>query len=176
VADSAPPAEIGEIAPLDPPRRNPDGVANEAADSAAQRELKGRVVRVADGDTLTIADRSGRQYRIRLVGIDAPELVQPFGPQSRQALSAATRDQTVRVLWRERDQFDRVLGDAYVGGQHVNREQVARGWAWRYLHARDPELAAAEHAARTDGVGLWSQASPTPPWEYRREQQDRTRR
>lgn len=136
-----------------------------------EQVLIGRVVRVADGDTLTVADNSGGRYKIRLAGIDAPELAQPFGRQSRDALSTAARDKAVHVRWRERDQFDRVLGTVYVGDVNINEQQVRDGWAWRYLHSRDAGLAAAERAARADRAGLWSSSQPEPPWEFRRREQ-----
>ncbi len=167
------PAEIGEVAPRDVSPTDPNLSANSTAE---QRELIGRVVRVADGDTLTIADSAGRQHNIRLVGIDAPELKQAFGKQSRQALSRMAMGKNARVLWTEKDQFGRTLGIVYVGDLNANAELVRNGWAWRYKHARSAELSAAESAARQERAGLWSDTNPIPPWDYRRQEQRNSRR
>lgn len=173
------PADVTPIAPRHETR--PFDASPALADPAAAAnklplELTGRVVRVADGDTLTVEDPSGKSYKVRLVGIDAPELKQPYGDASRAALFKQSRGKTVRVRWREEDQFGRLLGDVYLGEEHLNASQVRGGWAWKYLHARDAALAAAERAAREERLGLWSDANPTPPWEYRRAEQQRTAR
>lgn len=166
-------AELGESSP----RAAPPLDAKPSDGSAAQQnELVGRVIRVADGDTLTIADTAGRQYKIRFVGIDAPELKQPFGQQARQALSRLAMGKSARVLWSEKDQFDRTLGEIYIDDRHVNVDLVRSGWAWRYKYTRSEKLSTAESAARQERAGLWADASPTPPWEFRRQQQQRSPR
>jgi micrococcal nuclease len=151
--------------------QSPDAAAN-----ALSLELTGRVVRVGDGDTITVEDPSGRTWKVRLVGIDAPELTQPFGEHSREALFRMTRGKAVRVRWQEQDQFDRVLGEVYLGDQNVNEAQVRSGWAWKYLHAHSATLASAERAARSNKAGLWVHENPTPPWEFRRNEPRRERR
>jgi len=49
--------------------------------------LQGKVVGVADGDTITVLDATNTQHKIRMQGIDAPEKAQPFGQKSQQSLS-----------------------------------------------------------------------------------------
>lgn len=152
------------------------GQGAEAAANALSLELTGRVVRVGDGDTITVEDPSGKAWKVRLVGIDAPELAQPFGEHSRESLFRMTRGKTVRVRWQEQDQFDRVLGEVYLGDQNVNEAQVRAGCAWKYLHANSAALASAERAARASKAGLWAHENPTPPWEFRRNEPRRERR
>ena len=48
--------------------------------------LQGKVVKIADGDTVTVVDDSGKKHRIRLMGIDAPENNQSYGDVSTQGL------------------------------------------------------------------------------------------
>ena len=77
-------------------------------------EIVGRVVGIADGDTITVLDASKTQHRIRLAGIDAPERGQPGGQRSKESLSALVYNQPVRVESSKRDRFDRVVGKVWV--------------------------------------------------------------
>lgn len=129
-----------------------------------------QVATVHDGDTVTCIDETGRPQKIRLVGIDAPELDQPAGRESRQALSGKLSGGLVRVEDRGRDQHGRLLGTLWVGERNLNRELVADGWAWVFDgFAPDPALLDAESAARREHRGLWTAASPERPGDWRRE-------
>ena len=77
----------------------------------AQAEiLTGQVVKITDGDTLTVLDASRQQHRIRLTGIDAPEKRQAFGTVSRQHLAGLVFGHVVTVEWHKRDRYQRILG------------------------------------------------------------------
>jgi endonuclease YncB( thermonuclease family) len=128
----------------------------------------GRVVSIADGDTLKVLDNADRQHRIRLFGIDAPEKAQAFGKQSKKNLADKVFGETVRVEVVDIDRYGREVGRIYLGERFINLEQVRDGCAWRYTtYDRHHEFDAAEAEARTQRRGLWAAAHPTPPWEYR---------
>lgn len=128
-----------------------------------------RVEAVNDGDTVTCLDDQGRHVRIRLVGIDAPELDQPHGRDARAALARKLSGGVVRVEGDARDQHGRLLGTLHVDDRDLNREMVADGWAWAFGgFIDDDDLVAAEAAARTSRRGLWADADPTSPGEWRR--------
>lgn len=132
------------------------------------RVLFGRVVAVADGDTITVLDEKNQQHRVRLDAIDAPESRQDFGTQSRKHLSELVFGEPVRVEWKETDRYGRTLGRVFTGGMAVNLAMVRDGWAWHYKQFSDDEtLARAELDARARRVGLWKDPSPIPPWQYR---------
>lgn len=76
--------------------------------------LTGKVISVADGDTLTVLDHNKQQHKIRLAGIDAPEKTQPFGQRSKQSLSRLTFGKEVRVEWEKRDKYKRIVGKVMV--------------------------------------------------------------
>ena len=137
--------------------------------SALAARLTGRVVRVADGDTLTLLDGARVEHRIRLYGIDAPEQHQPFGARAKQALSTKVYGKTVEAENMSIDRYGRIVSKVYLDGRLINRELVAEGWAWDYVQF-DPkqEFAAAQAEARTARRGVWSDSHPTPPWEFRR--------
>jgi endonuclease YncB( thermonuclease family) len=138
------------------------------------RSMTARVTRVSDGDTLTVVDQRGREYRVRLTGIDAPELGQPFSQVSRSHLSRLVGAQPVRVTWEKMDRYDRLLAFVSRDGLNLNLAQVEAGLAWFY-RAYEQELPQAERRrfdrveaeARTARRGLWKDASPVPPWDYR---------
>lgn len=127
-----------------------------------------RVEAVNDGDTVTCIDAAGKQVRIRLVRIDAPELDQPMGREARAALATKLGGGVVRVEGESRDQHGRLLGTLLVGDRDVNREMVAEGWAWAFTgFAEDDDLVAAEAEARRARRGLWSDPQPMPPGRWR---------
>jgi len=93
-------------------------------------ELHGRVVAVADGDTITVLDSAKQQHRIRLAGIDAPEKGQPFADRSRKQLAKGIHGQDVIVEWHKRDRYGRLVGVVITFGHDLNREQIRAGMAW----------------------------------------------
>lgn len=142
--------------------------------SFADTVVRGRVVRIADGDTITVLDSEKHQHKIRLVGIDAPEKKQAFGQVSRQNLARLVFGKNVTVEVRKLDHYRRELGKVVVGDVDANLEQIKAGLAWHYKkYAREQpteERAAyseAERVARENHIGLWRDANPIPPWEFR---------
>ncbi|MFX1678657.1 thermonuclease family protein [Mitsuaria sp. CC2] len=143
--------------------------------TAGAATLRGEVVGLADGDTLTVLDNDRQQHRVRLVGIDAPEKRQAFGERSRQHLSALVFRQEVAVDWKKRDRYGRILGVVRVRSVDVGQAQLRAGLAWHYkAYAREQPVeqralySDVELDARRARRGLWSEAAPTPPWEFRR--------
>lgn len=128
------------------------------------------MVAVHDGDTITVLS-AGRDIRVRLAGIDAPERGQPFRNASRNALEAQVAGREVRVVERGRDGYGRVLGRVYAGPVDVNAEQVRAGFAWVFRRfEQDPALLALEAEAKIARRGLWRDLKPVPPWVWRERQ------
>lgn len=141
----------------------------------ATRSLEGRVVAIADGDTITVLGAGNQQTRIRLQGIDAPESRQAFGQVSKQNLSDLIFNKLVVVEYEKTDRYGRTLGKVLAGGRDVNLEQVKVGLAWHYKYYQDEQspddrrlYADAEMEARSARRGLWADPGPIPPWDYRR--------
>jgi micrococcal nuclease len=126
------------------------------------------VVSVHDGDTVNCLDDDKVQRKVRLVGIDAPEIGQPFGTVSRDRLRALVLRKSVTVHSAGQDHYGRTLGTLEVDGLDANREMVRDGLAWHYKrYSNDASLAAAEREARAAGRGLWGDPQSVPPWEWR---------
>lgn len=131
--------------------------------------LVGQVVKIADGDTLTVLDQARVQHKIRLAGIDAPERSQAFGTQARNALAAKVFRQTVRVDITDTDRYGREVGRVFCANRFINADMVLEGFAWRYPQWDKPgEFAPLEADARRHRRGLWADSHPVPPWEFRK--------
>lgn len=159
-----------------------DAVAKPIPDDAKEsraygnRIFWGEVVGVSDGDTITMLDRAKKEHKIRLLGIDCPELSQPHGMDAKKTMSALVLGKDVVVTTGKRDKYGRVLGSVYVLKPliNVNLKMIEKGWAWHYKeYSDDKQLAKAEAAARKAKLGLWKDEMPTPPWEYRKSQREK---
>ena len=146
--------------------------------------LYGRVVGVADGDTVTVLDADRQRHKIRLRGIDAPEKAQPFGQRSKENLSRLVFGKDVRVEWDKRGKYKRIVGKVWVQPAScptcsmtldAGHAQITVGLAWwyrKYAKEQSPTDRGAyefsEQEAKAKRVGLWSDPAPVPPWEWRR--------
>lgn len=138
------------------------------------RELPCRVVGVHDGDTITVLDATKRQHKIRLSGIDAPELSQDFGRRSKENLSGLVFGKDVVVIHDKVDRWGRIVGKVMVSGSDGNLAMIEAGLAWHFKKYEKEQTQAdriayadAEVRARQSRTGLWSQPNPVPPWDYR---------
>jgi len=135
---------------------------------AAAEQITGRVVAIQDGDTLTVlVDR--RQVKVRMVEIDAPEKAQAFGNRSKQSLSDLCFNKTTKLDDKGKDRYGRTLARVTCDGVDANAEQVKRGMAWVYdRYVTDRGLYSFQDEAKAARRGLWVDAQPIPPWEWRK--------
>jgi len=138
--------------------------------AALARSFQGVVTHVGDGDTLWVRPIAGGEPRkLRLQGIDAPEICQVFGAQSRDALAARLLYQPVLVSTRARDSYGRLLGRISRHGEDMGAWMVGQGYAWSYHHRRHPGPYAAQQAqAQLQRRGLWAGGGAIEPREFRR--------
>lgn len=149
--------------------------------------IAGRVSAISDGATLTVTDKAGARHKIRLAAIDAPESRQPYGKESKQNLSNLVLGKEVTVEWRKQDRYGRIVGKLILQTPpcatctktlDAGLAQLEAGLAWWDREARREQSLSdqgyyeyAEFDAKARRIGLWQQAAPIPPWEWRKKNQ-----
>lgn len=148
-----------------PPQATPD-----SAPLTTHVEGEFNVVRVHDGDSLTLVGVDGLEISVRLRGIDAPELGQPYGYDAKQALQSLLTAGTVGLSEPKKGKYGRYVADVYLGDTWVNQAMVAEGHAWcDQVNSFNRTLYSAEQQAKAKGRGLWALPTPNPPWIWRAE-------
>ena len=159
--------------------------------SLSAETIQGKVVKVIDGDTVTIVDGNGFKHRVRLAGIDAPEKAgQFYGEESTKNLRWLVYNKGVTAEYSKYDRYGRIVGKVLVGSKgdtfclsiecartlDVGLEQINAGTAWHYKryqneqHEEDRKLySVAERGARKKKIGLWKDKNPTSPWKWRKD-------
>jgi endonuclease YncB( thermonuclease family) len=144
-----------------------------------------KVIHVADGDTVTVLTAAKTERRVRLAAIDAPEVAhrsessgrtsQPYGDASRRALREVANGQQADLDCRNTDRFGRGVCVLRIDGRDVGEQQIRVGLAWHFTRfaaeqppAERAAYAAAEREARAARRGLWRDADPVPPWDWRK--------
>ena len=133
-------------------------------------EIKGTVVAVTDGDTITVSDEMDKvNFKIRLDKIDAPEKKQTFGNNSKQFLSSLISGRQVSIRYKAVDRYGRILGVVYCDGLEINLVMVQNGYAW-YCSYYDETASyiEAERQARKMRIGLWTVENPVNPYIFRK--------
>jgi len=148
-----------------------------ATDASAGRIIEGMVKAVYDGDTVLLATREESRLKVRLYGIDAPETKkpdmpgQPFAEVAKRTLMYKIMGRRIKAEIVDIDQYKRAVAVIRYSGRDINREMVSEGFAWAYRrYLQGPyasEYIGAEDLARSRHAGLWRDANPTPPWEFR---------
>lgn len=130
-------------------------------------------VRVIDGDTIE-ATVLKEKYRIRLIGIDAPEYTQENGYASTVNLYECLNNKNITIKWQKKDKYNRILGTVYANSTDCNFFQIKKGYAWHYKQYQNeqPEqerisYANAETSAQQMKIGLWEQTCVQAPWNWR---------
>lgn len=137
--------------------------------------IDGVVVAITDGDTLKMLTSDKREIKVRLAKIDAPEKTQAFGQASKKSLSDICFNEPLHVEIETIDRYGRTVGTVTCKGVNANMEQIKKGMAWVYVkYTKDKKFIEEEQKAREKKIGLWSEPTATPPWEYRRVKPSRT--
>ncbi len=145
-------------------------------------DFNAQVVRIVDGDTIQVIDSNGIKFKIRLLGIDTPELKQRFGYESSLSLKKIIDGKSVIIISKTEKnkpytlgRYKRIIGKIILNGKDINLEMVQKGMAWhykKYIKSQNVEdrqsYNNAEQDARLNKIGLWSDVNPVAPWEWRK--------
>ena len=148
--------------------------AKESSD-ALTCNLQGKVIRVVDGDSITVLDSKNEQHKIRLAGIDTPERKQPYGKVARQFLAKHIFKKQVCVGWYKRDKYQRLVGVVRFENEDINLKLIKAGLAWHYKQYESEQsksdrvlYANAHEKAKGSNIGLWGDYRVIAPWLWRR--------
>lgn len=137
--------------------------------SAVPGTFSAKVVNVYDGDTLTVKRRGKPEEKLRLAGIDAPELNQRYGAESRDTLIKLLGDDPIQVRCLGRDRYGRGIAIVTVGKANMNEKMVLSGAAWFYAdYANGADYSIDQLRAYQTKKGLWAETGNIPPWLYRK--------
>ena len=126
-------------------------------------------IRVVDGDTIR-AEAKGKEIKIRLVEIDAPEMNQPFGAQSKNFLNRLLYKKDITLISQGEDRYGRTLGEIYANGESANILMIKSGYAWVYdRYVKDSSLYRYQDQAKAKNLGLWQAKNPIAPWVWRKQ-------
>ena len=130
----------------------------------------GVVTYVVDGDTVHVRpSNGGALHKIRISGMDAPEICQAGGVAARQALQARVLKRSVTVRMQGVDDYGRDLATLYLSKEDVGQWMVQRGHAWSYRYLRDPGPYVQDEAhAKLLGRGLFAEMTQEYPRDFRR--------
>jgi endonuclease YncB( thermonuclease family) len=134
----------------------------------ADKSVKGKVVKVTDGDTVTVLTSNHKQEKVRLDGIDAPEKGQDYAEKSKQYLSSLVAGRIVRVKYKSKDRYGRILGTVYVGNLNVNEAMVREGLAWQYYYNKSANYRKLQAEAKARKLNIWNAKHPVDPYKYRK--------
>lgn len=133
-------------------------------------QTTGKVIKISDGDTITLLLKGNQQKKIRLAEVDCPENGQAFGKNARQFTSAQVFGKTVSFVETTTDRYGRSIAKVYYDdGKYLSRELIKAGMGWWYFsYSKDASLGKLQETAQQKKIGLWQDSNGIAPWEYRK--------
>jgi len=130
---------------------------------------KGIVMRVVDGDTFVIRLENNEIFKVRLIGVNAPESVDPrrkvqcYGKEASEYLRSRIENKEVELVrdtsQRNRDKYDRLLRHVFIDSVNIGQQLIEQGFAYEYMYsipyAHKTEFENAQKNAQKNGSGLW---------------------
>lgn len=135
----------------------------------AQTLLTGTVVGVKDGDTVEVLDDKNKTTILRLAEVDCPEKKQPYGKAAKQFTSNAVYRKTIHYIVTNKDRYGRSVAKVFYKNKYLSAEIIKNGMGWHYKkYSRSRQLAQLEQKARAQKKGLWADANPVYPSDWRK--------
>lgn len=135
----------------------------------AQKIIQGKIIKVTDGDTVTLLARNNKKIKVRLYGIDCPEKGQDYYQVAKNYVSNQIFGKHVRVEVKNKDRYNRSVGVIWYSNNNLNIDLLKNGLAWHYTDFdKSKAYSEAEKTARLAKRNIWSKKSPTAPWQWRK--------
>ena len=133
-------------------------------------QTTGKVIKISDGDTITLLLKGNQQKKIRLAEVDCPESGQAFGKNAKQFTSAQVFGKTVSFVETKTDRYGRSIAKVYYDdGKYLSKELIKAGMGWWYFsYSKDASLGKIQENAQYRKVGLWQDVNAVAPWDYRK--------
>ncbi|MBF6645659.1 thermonuclease family protein [Chryseobacterium indologenes] len=130
----------------------------------------GRVIKISDGDTITVLIDGKQQKKLRLAEVDCPEKGQPFGKNAKQFTSNQVFGKTVTFIETTTDRYGRSIAKVYYDqDKYLSKELIKAGMGWWYYpYSKDLSLGKLQENAQRNKTGLWQDVHAISPWEYRK--------
>ena len=142
--------------------------------SISGQELSGKIFHVQDGDSF-LFESGDSTIRIRLFGIDCPEINQPYGKEAYTFLLRYEAREAV-LFQRDVDKYGRIVADIFVNDTSLNYKLLESGFAWHYKkYSSDSLFSEAEKEAKEKSLGLWKDPYAIAPWDWRKGNYDRSK-
>ncbi|HCN51333.1 MAG TPA: nuclease [Chryseobacterium sp.] len=133
-------------------------------------QSSGKVIKISDGDTITLLLEGNQQKKLRLAEVDCPESGQAFGKNAKQFTSAQVFGKTVKFVEDTKDRYGRSVAKVYYDNdKYLSRELIKAGMGWWYFsYSKDTTLGKLQEKAQAKKIGLWQDVNAMAPWEYRK--------
>jgi len=133
-------------------------------------QTTGKVIKISDGDTITLLLKGNQQKKIRLAEVDCPESGQAFGKNAKQFTSAQVFGKTVSFVETTKDRYGRSIAKVYYDdGKDLSKELIKAGMGWWYYsYSKDDSLGKIQEIAKSKKIGLWQDNNALAPWDYRK--------
>jgi micrococcal nuclease len=140
-------------------------------------QIKGKVIKIKDGDTVVVLLEDKTQQTLRLAEVDCPESGQAFGNNAKQFTSGQVFGKNIIFYKVGKDRYGRsVAGVFYDGDKYLSREIVKSGFGWWYFKAsKNTELQKFQEEAKVKKLGLWSDKNAISPWEFRKSKKSKVK-
>ena len=119
----------------------------------------------------------GEKKKIRLYGIDTPEIDQSFGTEAKQFLSDQILNKEVEIEVKDTDRYKRLVAVVYLNNKSMNELLLKEGWAWWYeaYAKKECKYKELQEEAQRRKRGMWRNKGNIPPWEFRKMKKVKTK-
>lgn len=137
-------------------------------------QTKGKVIKISDGDTITVLLEGNIQKKLRLAEVDCPESGQPFGKNAKDFTSQEVFGKDISFVETDIDRYGRMIAKVYYDNNKYLSEELIKaglGW-WYYQFSESKELGTLQNEAKIKKLGLWSDVNAVSPWVFRKQKRN----